>query len=420
MPSPTNYETSNDAVWDKRKEFTLGGKATTWPYDTRKDAHVTIGPGAGHYLSQRGDTGSGGRRASVSDRHRDGIHAGYPNSLVPPVDTHGFSTPGPCEFRPESEWGRRPSIGVQLEKNDGSTIGPGPASYSLPREQHPAPLIGRRLSTDTDQGFPAPSQYTLPEDSGLARSFGLKATTTRGFSAPPPNQYYIRKPRLSSSHSFTHRPFEWKSEPKPGPSEYFPSASSLPLAPDYSCRPQTKPVFPDILNYPEHTTLETPGAGAYEFGRDFSDNSNPAHVIALPLIQPPNTNPAPNQYKVNHSPTLPRPPSHFMGRQLGGSSSSGGGGEGGRRKRRRERSQSPSPGPADYHPQPPSAPSLSFTPRRNTQKVSSTPAPNRYSIEGGQTHRGQRGGSGAATMKGRPSPVVYSGFPSSYMHRLQS
>ena len=54
-----------------------------------EDAHVTIGPGAGHYLSQRGDTGSGGRRASVSDRHRDGIHAGYPNSLVPPVDTHG-------------------------------------------------------------------------------------------------------------------------------------------------------------------------------------------------------------------------------------------------------------------------------------------------------------------------------------------
>lgn len=31
----------------------------------------------------------------MSARHRDGLHVGYPNSLIQPVDTMGFATPGP-------------------------------------------------------------------------------------------------------------------------------------------------------------------------------------------------------------------------------------------------------------------------------------------------------------------------------------
>ena len=53
-----------------------------------EDAHITAGPGAGHYLRKYGDTGAGVKR-SMSARHREGINAGYPNPLVQPVDTHG-------------------------------------------------------------------------------------------------------------------------------------------------------------------------------------------------------------------------------------------------------------------------------------------------------------------------------------------
>ena len=53
-----------------------------------EDAHITCTPGAGHYLVQCGDTGSA-RKRSMSARHREGIHAGYPNALVQPVDTLG-------------------------------------------------------------------------------------------------------------------------------------------------------------------------------------------------------------------------------------------------------------------------------------------------------------------------------------------
>ena len=46
-----------------------------------------------------------------------------------------------------------------------------------------------------------------------------------------------------------------------------------------------KPVMTD---YSLHTvTTVTPGAGCYEYDRDFEDNDNPAYSIALPLPQKP-------------------------------------------------------------------------------------------------------------------------------------
>ena len=55
---------------------------------TVEDAHLTCSPGAGHYICTDKDTGEGVKQ-SVSARHKEGIHAGYPNPLVQPVDTHG-------------------------------------------------------------------------------------------------------------------------------------------------------------------------------------------------------------------------------------------------------------------------------------------------------------------------------------------
>ena len=51
-------------------------------------AEVTESPGAGHYRRRDSEVGSGLKR-SLSARHREGLHAGYPNSLINPVDTLG-------------------------------------------------------------------------------------------------------------------------------------------------------------------------------------------------------------------------------------------------------------------------------------------------------------------------------------------
>ena len=45
-------------------------------------------------------------------------------------------------------------------------------------------------------------------------------------------------------------------EPRPGPAEYHVGEADLCSPPKYSCRQQCKPVFPDILLYPEHSIME--------------------------------------------------------------------------------------------------------------------------------------------------------------------
>lgn len=53
-------------------------------------AEITESPGAGHYRRRDSEVG-GGLKRSLSARHREGIHVGYPNSLIAPVDTMGQS-----------------------------------------------------------------------------------------------------------------------------------------------------------------------------------------------------------------------------------------------------------------------------------------------------------------------------------------
>ena len=58
-------------------------------------AEITESPGAGHYRRRDSEVGTGLKR-SLSARHREGIHAGYPNSLIAPVDTLGQSKNNSC------------------------------------------------------------------------------------------------------------------------------------------------------------------------------------------------------------------------------------------------------------------------------------------------------------------------------------
>lgn len=110
---------------------------------------MTCSPGAGHYLRTDKVTGKGVKR-SMSARHKEGIHAGYPNPLVQPVDTYGrwgivlefilcavtilhrmlcfcagFATPDP-NYCPASVRGPEYSCGrTIMKKDEGVTIGPG-------------------------------------------------------------------------------------------------------------------------------------------------------------------------------------------------------------------------------------------------------------------------------------------------------
>ena len=89
------------AVWNERK------RAVSLAIE---NAHITCSPGAGHYRKISGNIGSGTRR-SMSARHREGLHVGYPNSQIQPVDTLGFATPGP-NLRQESDRGSGKTFGA--------------------------------------------------------------------------------------------------------------------------------------------------------------------------------------------------------------------------------------------------------------------------------------------------------------------
>lgn len=168
----------------------------------------------------------------------------------------------------------------------------------------------------------------------------------------------------------------------------------------------------------------------------FAKESNVAEVSQVWLSVPlppshisPDTFPAPNKYFVHHDTcsNYPSPPRHSMSPRLPPPGA--------------ERSRCPSPGPSAYFPRPGSSTGVSITPRRERKKgrgvhslvmvkkimysvillllVSTSPAPNCYSVEQGQTRQGKFTGP-VASMKGRQTPALYSGFPSSHMARLQS
>ena len=148
----------------------------------------------------------------------------------------------------------------------------GPAAYSLPPEVAPAPKMGERLDRDVVPVTPAPNKYQLPgsiRPGEAGRSFGVRREIKSAHVAPPPNVYSISRPQTASAH-FTYRAFPEKGElyfelwpdheggtqksldkERPGP-KYKPSLTELPTSPEYSCRAQCKPVYPDVLQYPEN------------------------------------------------------------------------------------------------------------------------------------------------------------------------
>ena len=122
--------------------------------------------------------------------------------------------------------------------------------------------------------------------------------------------------------------------------------------------------------------METPGAGTYNPDREFSNNSNPAHSLGLPLPIKPSApahfinckishnynymytctdaNPAPNKYRVDHThlSTFATSPMYTMRPHVAGSAEL----------------KVTSPGPAAYNPRPSTRERFSITPRRGRVK----------------------------------------------------
>ena len=293
MPSPSDYQTGKDIAWNTKKDFTLKKKDVTWPYDRRKEAHITCSPGAGIYKVATGDFGSG-QKKTCSAKYKGRVQAGPPHSLVQPCDTEGFNSPGPG-YWPRPDTGRKPSIGLQLKKDEIDTLGPGPAVYTLPDEEVPAPLIGEILPELSTPHAPGPDAYVIPPyvGTGTRKTFGQKHAERKSPQTPASNHYRPNRPESAASTSMTYRTFPTKPDQRPGPSDHhLHPESGLVHNPDYSCRQNCLPVFPDILLYTEHKTLDVPGPGCYEPDREFGENSNPAFSLGLPLPQPPSMMPA--------------------------------------------------------------------------------------------------------------------------------
>ena len=151
------------------------------------------------------------------------------------------------------------------------------------------------------------------------------------------------------------------------------------------------------------------------------DPVRPHFLSSTELNESADSNPGPNQYRVQHDLTQHSPPSFSMGTRFTDHAP-----------------QSTRPGPSNYHPKQRPSSAVSITPRRSREKSelnyyksvftyflflflaeSCVPGANHYHVPPSLTRRGISSGP-MTSLKGRRSTVCYSGFPSSHLSRLAS
>ncbi|XP_077977745.1 organic cation transporter protein-like [Glandiceps talaboti] len=403
----SDYDTSRDMNWND-KSLTLKSKGKMCIYDINPERHLTCSLGPCYYRDEYTDTGRHAPAISIAARHIDGVKDGHPNSLVQPVDTHGFKTPGP-NYRPNSGyWGRGPKKSFGLSKPaKHETLGPGPAGYIVNGpDSKAAYTLAKRLPDTQGQGWrqasdpctPGPNAYNIGTTmgKGVAMSVRSRQPVHQKIVGPSPNAYMLPDSiRRKPTALLTHKPFELKEETKPGPTVYQLNGKTLRTAPIFSCRKQCKPCFPDILNYPNEVKEISPAPGSYHRPKKFTQNDNPSFSMGKRAKNWKNEVPGPNHYDIAtpHRPDAKKAPSFSITGKF------------------RPIEKHDSPGPAAYFPPP-----ISDQPRYSMSKrhtggsfKSSNPAPNAYIIGNGQTAKGVYSG-GHATLKGRASPYVHSGL----------
>jgi len=394
FPGPNKYRTEGDMVWRDRG-FPLIGKG-------KPENHSTCTRGPAAYMSEHQNIGTGGNpKWTIGGKTK--IMTGPPDSRVQPVDAHGFKTPAPDAYRPNSSHWRKnikKSFGLSLKNNEEPVQTPGPAEYACRYEDRgPAYSLAKRLPVSSSDNNPGPAAYDLGTTIGkaVAKSITSRQPEISSVWAPSPNTYGVLS-RLGEGpkHSMTYREFERKVSPKPSPANYKPNLNNLPKDPNYSCRKLCRPIYPDILNYAEHSLMKNNkvGPGTYDSHKNFSDNDKPAYSMKKRLDPNISETPGPASYDIKQTarPDAKRAAAFSMGNRIETKSTSFG------------------PGPAAYYPKvKTSAAQYSMSSRNKKATSSTTPAPNSYRIKSGQNNRGISNGP-SATLKGRPSPFVYSGL----------
>ncbi|XP_078341322.1 uncharacterized protein LOC111106238 isoform X2 [Crassostrea virginica] len=394
-PGPSDFSTSGNLIWKDRK-VTIKGRNKCY-FDEEADKFCTV-IGPAKYNSSYDQCGNNfGPKFSIATKQRSEIYTGPPNSLVQPVDSRGFNTPGP-NYRPNSSY-----FGRGLKKSFGiarSTVwkhSPGPSEYSIKEKSRgpsysfgcklpPPPIVQRSINKYS----PAPNTYEVGTTIGKTTSV-IIATRKEGKekdkAGPSPATYFLSNSLLSNTRATTlaYKWFDPEEPVRPGPADYSLTKANLRKTPMFSNRQKTKPSYPDSLNYTAKHSSEVPGPGSYSTRKKFSANDSPAYKIGEKLREKLDENPAPNKYEYEKHKSIG--PSFSMG------------------KRFDLPENRTSPGPASYTPKDQAgAPKYSLAGRPHDSKVGEGPGPNAYTLN--HDHPKDAG----TSLKSRASPFVYSGF----------
>ena len=404
----------------------LTRKGNTWPYAPRENPHFTPSPGPNLLLTHSNLDGSSSGRWTLASRNRQGVVQGHPGPFAQPVDTHGFTTPGPAEYRPhplDVVPGQKKSFGVKLGDRDPDTGVPGPGSYEVPScfDSSSGPVMGERLAPLQRDPVPPPNSYHLPDtNSNIKYSLHPRNSPPTPLTLAAPNTYTLSTVRdtggkYSRGSSLQYKSFESRLPTQPDPSTY--DAGSPPFPSDTSplLAAHCRPVFPDVLQYPEHVPLCTPSPSTYTPSLALTRPLDPLYSFGQQHHQLKQRTPAPNAYNTQDAVTSKHthPPSYSMRPHTVGVA----------------RKLQDSPSPSQYPPAPNlkrSAPLFSFGVKHGHEDkvgqsgLPDTLSPSTYLLPHNLTRHGVMN-TPAYSIKGKVSPRVYNGFSnSSVLARLST
>ncbi|XP_065066592.1 uncharacterized protein LOC135692413 isoform X1 [Rhopilema esculentum] len=402
FPGPSKYQTGTDLIW-KNKTITVKGKGTMVSVkQDRGDWDESVGPAT--YYVKHGNLGSAAPKHAIGMK---GVFcSGPPDSLVQPVDTRGFSTPGPAEYHPKlAYWGDRmeKSFGLSPKKREPKSL-PGPAEYNISRDRTHGPSysFGTRLKENivTGSHTPGPGAYQIGTTIGksVAKSIAGRQIFKNNDNRPSPNTYILPSSfGKTNMLTMTYRPFETAVEASPGPAEYEPRNENLRKGPEFTCGRRCRLSYPDVLHHWDQARNLNPDVSplSYNPNRDFSKNDKPTYSIGKRFKEKNADSPGPASYNVSVAKQQKgtKQPSFSIGKRI------------------EKNIVKDGPGPAAYYPEPKiNGPSYSMS-GWNVKKrvISSYPAANAYTVGSNQTRKGLGKGP-SVTLKGRPSPFLYSGF----------
>ena len=415
-PPPTRYRTDGDLAW-KNKTISLKQQGNTCPLGPRHDGHITASKGPNAYNVKYGNVGHLSQKFSIGAR----------TDVTAILHTRGRDVPGPSYMAPDDR-AKSFSLGMPIPISS-ETAGPGPAGYEPPDSirgvNAPLPAkVDNELASSTDITLPrffgwnvgyTPFRKINVEDSpgpmydigttmgdGQAKSVAWRqnfhitkegkvpAWPASNRRAPAPGSY---NPRFSDKPSIpkqtmAHQTIAPTDPGEPGPNKYKTEKDEFSNT-AFSFGGKGKPTYPVILNYVEHSiAADIPAPHKFCGPSNFSKNSAPKSGISLPLKAPLNTNPGPNRYRPEL--TKRQGPQYSISSKIEKSDDNG------------------NPGPGSYNTMrtKPETPLFKLTGRPKVRKAEATPGPNAYNIAKSAAKPKGKG----ATLKGRPSPFVYSGF----------